>query len=836
MSSKPTQPLIVTSSDPEGQALNVKAWKTEYKGVAHRVFIKTIDQLNHDRQRYPCDNIGTVLQSSGMGKSRMLDEASKTVFMLPFNLRAVQETSAFPLPDKAVRRFMLRSSGEDLNLVKSYYLNFFAVLFTTVKEEVLKIQARHNPTTHEELAHWWYQELNKAGFRNKLYQGVCDQASKCPEWSRKTRSERDAWLRFSKDQAIKTLSDLLKVIPPRVLEKPFITGQTFQGPVQMIIYFDESYDLFGTRSEKVESRGHHNDELGNEKQTRSAYQILCDVLGVLSSQPVFAVFLSTYCKLADFTPSRQYFGTDRMQLDHRGQEANMQPPFVELPFDVFANIREGQIKLSDVSSMDHLVKFGRPLFYTYYHAEPRSAEIRNKILSFAVDKLYCKRMDQHQFATGDLAAAAVRVMLEFKTQRKQSRDLNVDLVAGHMQIAFSVPAHREYLLSGYPSEPVLAEAAALILNTPFRSGLRSYGRLLPVISINLDKGFIDKGERGELAARIILTLAHDKCLNPPEESQRQSLTREIEPRFSQAIPLVQFFGSLVGKANFEKILNALPNNVSDGLPFSKAFETAKVNFTHFAKGGDSSILTDKVAWVALARCMAWQCANDQDLVDILVPILLWDEKLSRDVVSCIMIQVKNRQHKTRVVIDADKLGFFTSSKDSKAPRPYITLYMELGVSGKKATPPNPQAKARTPSKKVSITTAGHPLLKRGSTRQNTGKVRHPRYAITINGCSESVYGVIDDQYDRVLFASLLTSKNVLDEHPYQGPENIDAALALKTDWSEASKSFHFVDLAEGGNVDKTDVDEDVVEEGVRIDETISDDDDDDEAMMDVHDV
>lgn len=34
------------------------------------------------------------------------------------------------------------------------------------------------------------------------------------------------------------------------------------------------------------------------------------------------------------------------------------------------------------------------------------------------------------------------------------------LVENHMRIAFSIPDDREYLRSGYPSEPLLAKAAA----------------------------------------------------------------------------------------------------------------------------------------------------------------------------------------------------------------------------------------------------------------------------------------------------------------------------------------------------------------------------------------
>jgi hypothetical protein len=42
--------------------------------------------------------------------------------------------------------------------------------------------------------------------------------------------------------------------------------------------------------------------------------------------------------------------------------------------------------------------------------------------------------------------------------------MEASLVAGNMQIAYSVPKHREYLRSGTPSEPTLAKAAAQEMN------------------------------------------------------------------------------------------------------------------------------------------------------------------------------------------------------------------------------------------------------------------------------------------------------------------------------------------------------------------------------------
>ena len=98
---------------------------------------------------------------------------------------------------------------------------------------------------------------------------------------------------------------------------------------------------------------------------------------------------------------------------------------------------------------------------------------------------------------GELAAVGIRLMLEFEALR-ESADQETKLVEGHMRVAYFVPKNCRYLQGG-----LLAEAAARIMNQMLA--------LLTTITDYLKHGFISKGERGELVARLLLTLAHDKC-------------------------------------------------------------------------------------------------------------------------------------------------------------------------------------------------------------------------------------------------------------------------------------------------------------------------------------
>ena len=87
-------------------------------------------------------------------------------------------------------------------------------------------------------------------------------------------------------------------------------------------------------------------------------------------------------------------------------------------------------------------------------------------------------------------------MLEFD---RESAEREARLVDRHMRVAYSVPQHRQYLHGGAPSEPVLSEAVARIMN--------EMSDLLGTLTDHLKAGLVLKSERGELA-RLLFTLAH----------------------------------------------------------------------------------------------------------------------------------------------------------------------------------------------------------------------------------------------------------------------------------------------------------------------------------------
>jgi hypothetical protein len=382
-----------------------------------------------------------------------------------------------------------------------------------------------------------------------------------------------------------------------------------------------------------------------------------------------------------------------------------------------------------------------------------------------------------------LAALTTRLLLDFEPQRELSRKMESTLVQGHMRIAFSVPKHREYLRSGSPSEPILAEAAAQEMHVMRCARLSILEKLAGFVG----SGMINKGERGELMARFIFTEAYDRAVL----KRRTTITLD-EVCFSKAVPLHTFLEELFGKDHCDRIWQSKSDNDADARDFGTTFKRAYVRFTHFVRDHEQNHVSTHTLWAALARGMAVQCSPNQDVIDIAIPVVMCedlDEKLNESNVTAILVQVKNTVDEERVDIHEAKIGkkrgFFP--KDTTNHRPYITIVMNLSVenkASKQALAVQTEAERarlkRTPSQ---LTTK-----QRQPTRAESN---HPRFHIFVIGCSSSVYAVLGED-DRPRCALLLGMRDLLDEHPRQTPESLSVVAQMKPFWKAGSESYGWI--------------------------------------------
>ena len=517
---------------------------------------------------------------------------------------------------------------------------------------------------------------------------------------------------------------------------------------------------------------------------------------------------------------------------------NLQAPITETPFDCSPDlpVRPHKLTLENTCDVVFMSQFGRPLrvfcflyvrrcrsddtdgrFWTMLRGAGNSeAEVMLTIINLARAKLLCQdAIDVKATDVGRTARTAVvdvRLMLDYEPRREASHLLQAELVESHMRICYSVPQSRKYMRSGYPSEPILAEAAAQQMYTFRKRDQRA------ILKDNMEDGLLDRGERGELVGRVLLMSAYDRAIEREDKARQRSETSlqgtsiddptSKSPRsYSSGVSLITFIDELFTEENAHQVLESLPDNIKLETNFRDAFEDPKVRFTHFVKMGDSTGTTSAASWVALTRGMAIITRSGDVAVDVIIPILLHDKQLCEEVVSGLLVQFKRRRHggpKASYLIDQRTIGFFPEGSPDEHPRPYISLVMELGVQPKGTVPTKelpksaPSASTTTPSKLD--------VMKQGRLRH--ARDTHPRFSIFAYGCSNTVYkGISPDQ--RATYQYLLASRDFLAEHPRQHSGALDAVGRMKPFWKAGSASYDWVDeKALGGNVPEIATDND----------------------------
>jgi len=173
------------------------AWRDRYLGDNHRLLFANINVIPRTEKLY--SNQIAIVQSSGTGKSRMVHEQANLVFTIPFNLREKSDNQgpclvffsisqallmpntdlAFPIPDDAVRNYLVTTSvSDDQHMLKTNYLKFLGSVFTQINGELEKSQQELNKKkirTAEDLAKWWSNHLE--GVRTELYKAAIDGAA-----------------------------------------------------------------------------------------------------------------------------------------------------------------------------------------------------------------------------------------------------------------------------------------------------------------------------------------------------------------------------------------------------------------------------------------------------------------------------------------------------------------------------------------------------------------------------------------------------------------------------------------------------------------------------------
>lgn len=271
----------------------------------------------------------------------------------------------------------------------------------------------------------------------------------------------------------------------------------------------------------------------------------------------------------------------------------------------------------------------------------------------------------------------------------------------------------------------------------------------------MDSGLLDRGERGEVIARALIIEAYDRAT--------LKARKEGDP-LAVGCGVIGFIEELY--TNHDLVLNAHPDNVIGGTTsFREAFKAARVRITQWVRVKDDHELSTETMAPAFIRGVAFICLRGQSFIDLIIPVLLWDEKIGESVMSAIFVQTKLRKDKGSHHITAEDFNFFSCSDSSNAntfpgKRPYITILMDLSIrhslpeyarfpaEGVRVAQQIPAKENFPMIQTAPAATSGlegkQPIIAElMSAADPTSLTTHPRYAIAATGCSSKVYAVID---------------------------------------------------------------------------------------------
>ncbi|KAH7911645.1 hypothetical protein BJ138DRAFT_1125863 [Hygrophoropsis aurantiaca] len=757
------------------------AWIRPYCGESHRILLHTVNKM---WQNTAYTNAGAIIQSHGSGKSRMVHELASLVFTIPFNLRGDAENEnesgcswmppqipnvAYPPPDSGVQKYLCQRANS-LATGQVRVFSFLNALFRRIAKEVDTVYGGQQLGT-DDLAQAWSRHLDRN--RAELYGEVLAECKNViePEVRKSGTHAAQAHL--------KALVQSIARIAPKACPQD----------VSVVLYFDEAHELARAKVDRC-------------SDGKTMYDVLCACLNEdFFNDSIFTLFLSTDPSIDRFEPPRPY----RSSLVWT-RPVRLQVPITESPFDCSPDfpIKPGTLTLADLSRIEFMAMFGRPLFWALLRAGASGQDT----FDLARAKLLNNRgfLGAHDAAEPEAAAAVLDVLLalDYDSRRAGARTRQALLVGNHMRTAIAIPIHREYIHSAYLSEPVLAEAAACRM-ADYINAKPGQDVMALILKAQYTSGLLDTSRRGEVVVRMLLMKAYLKAVR---KDDTHPTTRARN--FSQGCSLVTFIQELFSARYANVVLGSPPDNVLDGAAFAKAFENSVVRFTHFVKAEDESALSTRVMVAAFIRGMAMIICEKHAIVDILIPVLLdRRDHLNPSAMTGLLVQVNLSTRKAGIgpAIDHEQIGFFPARAGRGDGRPYIALVANLNVrsalsseSATTATPtpvqnqsdlkPEPQL-VGLKRKRSQARSASEPAAQLNPGLGATNN--HPRYSIAVFGCSDAVYNVVSAA-DRSLYASLLEDRGLVDDHPYQDEENLSMLRKMKPLWADSRGCYGWIDV------------------------------------------
>lgn len=413
---------------------------------------------------------------------------------------------------------------------------------------------------------------------------------------------------------------------------PSVKGKQKAEPYKSIPLVILAFDEAHTTTQRQQDAG----------EEWSVFNELCHALRRPHSLPLFSLFLSTTGKISQFTSA---IDEDLSKRVVEGQLVIIQP-YTDLGFDPLANIiaLDGSWDLERLTDDSQICSLGRPLCVSLLSAIPRSdlwgydrfatrylegsEAVKREIVQFATAKLLNADYITETLSNDQaLACLSQRLPIEFNSTNYLSQEKEREQVEGHMRVCLKFDAAFETMTTTSSSEPILSEAAYFVMQ---RGSLNAPKALKSVM-----EGFaISKGDRGEFLVLLLVILARDATVGPPDE-----LGRPIKGK--RWFALTDFlYGQVFRKQDgSSRLVDAKSNRALHTL--LKDFPNSRLRFSHFVKVHEYRAIDMDSLLLLLGRGAAVLCANNQTGIDAILVFLRDGTSLVRGNAGLCLVQVKN---------------------------------------------------------------------------------------------------------------------------------------------------------------------------------------------------
>jgi hypothetical protein len=510
----------------------------------------------------------TVLfQSSGMGKTLLLMRYLQRHYGVYICLRPVSTTN-YPPRATALADWLLEKD----------YTNRFRAVTCAVVQAFLEWHDSHDSPTPR-------------------------------KWLERQRGSGEDFADFSQMLKTAAAAALLGDLPAVEMPKNML----------LAIFFDEGREILNAKA----------------SDTRNAFRHVRDAWKreALPSR-VFVALTDTLSTLTNFAPPARADSSARLDVPSEHGKRLFDPFYLIPNMDILAtSLQDSKTRSTARAEPSDLFRFGRPLWGGLLSAGLSAADLvdfaKQKVLGgdFRVqwlNKLDPKNADSLSAGVTERLRRASIAMLSIRAAVNiaPSSHLANELVGGHLGVCVHAFPKRESMLVCYPSEPVVAEASAQLLNALDGSGwVVALENLLQAIQV----GELDAGKLGELVVRIVLLLAFDAARS---ESDCDDL-------YTGTVCLSDFLGALVGTGGERKAF--FSDDDEDTEELAKAWQQCTLTFTHFIPV--SYLAKDCDFEAAWRRGAAFACKPGQPGADALLPVRIHFKGVFH--YSSVRIQIKN---------------------------------------------------------------------------------------------------------------------------------------------------------------------------------------------------